>query len=153
MDGKKRWMWAGIAGLAAAAAIAGACGGGGDSGSSASPGAGKTTAAATAPTGNKEQVATADGVLTLIAKNTLWDYSKLKAKPGAITIVEDNQDAGVVHNVHVYKGDDNKGQDMGMTELAAGPVKAELKLTVEKGDYFLVCDAHPATMSAKLDVE
>jgi plastocyanin len=167
----KRWALLGAAGLAIAASLAAACGGGGSDSSATKPAA--TTAATTAPTkaaaptsaatsaataqptqasGNDQP--SGDGTtLTLVAKNTLFDKSELKASPGAITIIEDNQDDGIPHNVHVYKGKDNKGQDMGMTQLEAGPIKQELKLTVEKGDYFYVCDVHPATMSGKLEVE
>ena len=91
--------------------------------------------------------------LTLIAKNTLWDKSELKAKPGTVTFQMDNQDDGIPHNIHVYKGKDNTGQDMGMTELEAGPVKQTLTLELTAGEYFFVCDVHPATMAGKLEVE
>jgi plastocyanin len=116
-----------------------------------------TSAATAAATSAATSAATAGGgdatTLALIAKNTLWDKSELNAKPGAVTITVDNQDDGIPHNLHVYKGKDAKGQDMGMTELEAGPVKQELKLTLDKGDHFFVCDVHPATMAGKLEVE
>jgi plastocyanin len=150
----KRWALLGAAGLAIAAAVAGACGGSGSDSSATKPAATTAATQATQPTqsgGSGE--ASADGTITLVAKNTLFDKTELKAKPGPLTIIEDNQDDGIPHNVHVYKGKDNKGQDMGMTQLEAGPIKQELKLTLEAGDYFYVCDVHPATMSGKLEVE
>jgi plastocyanin len=94
-----------------------------------------------------------DGVLTLVSKNTLFDKTELRAKAGEITIKHDNQDGGIVHNVHVYKGSDATGEDMGMTELEAGPVEQTLVLNLEPGEYFFVCDAHPATMAGTLTVE
>jgi plastocyanin len=94
-----------------------------------------------------------DGVLTLVSKNTLYDKTELSAKAGEITIKHDNQDPGIVHNVHVYKGSDATGEDMGATELEAGPGQQTLVLNLEPGEYFYVCDAHPATMSGTLTVE
>lgn len=150
-------------GLIAAAAMlaltAAACGGGddnddgGDGGNT--PAATATTAAST-PDNGGDDGDDGDGeenVFTIVSKNTLFDKTELEAKAGEITLIEDNQDAGIVHNLHVFKGADATGEDMGATELEAGPAKQELKLTLEAGDYFYQCDAHPATMAGTLTVE
>jgi plastocyanin len=91
--------------------------------------------------------------LKLVSKNTLFDKRELRAKAGATTIEHDHEDAGIVHNVHVYKGVDADGEDIGMTELEAGPVTQTLELTLDAGEYFYVCDSHPATMNGRLIVE
>jgi plastocyanin len=160
--------WAGIVlcVVTAGTVLSAACGGGGSTTTPAATSptpAAKTvaTAASTKPSGTPTQsaAATASGdagqgaTLTIVAKNLLWDKSELTAKPGDVTIVMDNQDPNVPHNLHVFKGTDSKGQDLGKTDIAAGPVKQTLKLNLTAGDYFLVCDVHPTTAFAKLKVE
>jgi len=106
------------------------------------------------PTQSAATAATGQGTtLTIVAKNLLWDKRELTAKPGDATIVMDNQDPGIPHNLHVFQGTESKGQDFGKTDIAAGPVKQTLKLNLTAGDYFLVCDVHPAMGLAKLKVE
>jgi plastocyanin len=162
----KRWAGIGLCVVTAGTVLGAACGGGGGkatpAATAATPAA-KTVAAAasTKPAGTPTQAAaaTASGdagqgtTITIIAKDALFDKSELTAKTGDVTIIMDNQDPGVPHNLHVFKGTDSKGQDLGKTEIAAGPVKQTLKLTLAAGDYFLVCDVHPATAHAKLKVE
>ncbi len=139
---------------AALLTAASACGGGGDDGGSQEPTKLPATAgsspAATADDGSSDDVAS---TITLIAKNTLFDKSELRAKAGEITITFDNQDGGIVHNLHVYKGQDATGEDVGATEFEAGPIVQTLKLDLEPGEYFYVCNAHPATQFGKLIVE
>lgn len=146
-----RDWWKGAAGVTAilvAVTLVG-CGGGDDNKSN----GGQPTSAATAAATAKGDDGPVSNDLKLIGRNTLFDKSKLRAKAGEITITEDNQDGGIVHNVHVYKGKDAKGESMGMTELEAGPVVQTLKLNLQAGQYFYVCDVHPATMSGTLTVE
>lgn len=112
------------------------------------------TAAATSTASSSETPSTGDGTtLTLVAKNTLWDKDELEAPAGPITIILDNQDPGVAHNLEVYKGEDENGELMGATEIVNGPSKQELKLTLEAGEYFYWCVVHPATMMGELKVE
>lgn len=147
-----RWALLGTGALASAMSLSVACGGG-----DTTPAA---TALATTSAGSPTQTPTAAAagdagptILTLVAKNTLFDTTELKAKPGEVTINVDNQDDGLPHNVHVYKGSDNTGEDLGKTELESGPVQQTLKLNLTKGEYFFVCEVHPPTMSGKLTVE
>jgi len=155
---------AAIAVLALVAAAAAACGGGSDdNGDDAGDGGAPTTAAPSGgdDTGDDEgddgadtgdDADDGDGSLTVVAKNTLWDKTELSAAPGDVTIDVDNQDAGIVHNIHVYKGSDSSGEDLGMTDLEAGPSEQMFTFTADAGEYFYVCDAHPATMAGTLTI-
>lgn len=99
------------------------------------------TEAATATT---DETPSGDGMtLTLVAKNIKFDVKELAAPAGEITFVVDNLDTGVPHNVHIYKGENAKGESQGKSDLKNGPSKDELKLTLEAGEYFFICDAHP----------
>jgi plastocyanin len=132
--------------------LAAACGGGDDS---AEPESTKPPAtAASSPVATADDGDDGDGAsaITLVAKDTLWDQTKIEAKAGAITFTVDNQDGGIVHNLHIYKGTDNTGEDLGQTELEAGPVTQTLTVTLEPGTYFFVCDVHPATMAGTIEV-
>jgi plastocyanin len=139
----------------AAAACGGDSNGNGDSNGDGDGGSVRTSVATPADDDNGDgDDDDGDGHnLTLVSKNTLFDKTELRAEAGVITITHDNQDPGIVHNVHVYRGSDATGEDMGMTELEAGKVVQTLTLNLEPGEYFYVCDAHPATMYGKLIVE
>jgi plastocyanin len=95
----------------------------------------------------------ADNVLHLVSKDILFDKQLLRASAGEITIEHDNQDPGIVHNVHVFEGSDMTGESMGLTELEPGLGQQTLTLELEPGEYYYVCDAHIATMSGTLIVE
>jgi len=130
--------------------LAVACGGGDDDGGDPTTAPAATTApSSTEPASNGDVT----GTVELVALNTLWDKSELKAKAGTVTFNVDNQDAGIVHNLHIFKGEDAKGEDMGATELEAGLIKQQLVLELEAGEYFFVCESHPATMFGPLVVE
>jgi plastocyanin len=91
--------------------------------------------------------------IELVGINNEFDPEEITVPAGAVTIVFDNQDGGVVHNVHVFRGEDDEGEDVGETELEPGPVVQELELTLEAGDYFFQCDAHPTTMAGSITAE
>jgi plastocyanin len=79
------------------------------------------------------------GQVTVVADDIAWDVDCLEAPAGApLTIVIDNQDDGVPHNMHVK---DAPGGPK--TDLEAGPVTQELDVTLDAGDYEFVCDIHP----------
>lgn len=154
--------------LVAALALS-ACGGGGGSGATSTPAQAAPTEAATAApsaaaggspsagaTGSATGAATtgADGstVLTLRAENITFDKTTLTAPAGAVTIVLDNRDTGVSHNVHVYKGSDSSGASLGMTDVAVGPNTQQLKVTLTPGTYFYECDVHPGQMKGTITV-
>lgn len=156
--------------VAVAALLSAACGGGS---SEKTPTAAATvaatatrsaaTAAATKPANPATQPAetptaaatsaTAGTTLTLAEKNNLFDKSALKAAPGDVTFVINNQDNGIPHNFHLHKGNDAAGQDMGNTQIEVGPGTQTLKLTLTSGSYYYNCDVHPATAFGKLEVK
>ncbi|MBI5290152.1 MAG: cupredoxin domain-containing protein [Chloroflexi bacterium] len=130
-----------------------ACGGDSDSDepSANSPAPAATQAAPTAaPT---EAVAAKPSTLALVGKDILFSTDKLEAAAGAVTIEFDNQDGGVPHNVHVFKGTDATGSSLAKTELESGPIKQTLQVEMEAGNYFYVCDAHPTTMTGTISVD
>jgi plastocyanin len=79
------------------------------------------------------------GEVTLVAKSIKWDTECLEAPAGEpLTIVVDNQDRAVSHNLHV-----KDAPDEAKTELEAGPVTQRLDVTLDAGAYEYVCDIHP----------
>ena len=88
-----------------------------------------------------------DGRVALVADDVAWDTDCLRAPAGPLTIVVDNRDDGVNHNVHLP---DAPGSPA--TDLAAGPSLDELDVDLEAGSYEFICDIHP-NMAGTLTVE
>ncbi len=88
----------------------------------------------------------------MIGKNTALDKTTLHAAPGKVTFTFLNQDSGLVHNFHVYRGTDATGESVGQTELKAGPATDTLSATFAAGTYHYQCDAHPDQMNGTLTV-
>jgi plastocyanin len=82
-----------------------------------------------------------------------FDVEEVTAPAGPITVIFDNRDGGVLHNIHFFAGDDADGEDVGETELEVGPIEQVLELNLEPGEYYYRCDAHPTTMEGILTVE
>ncbi len=98
----------------------------------------------------------APSTLDLVGKNTIFDTTKLEAAAGEITIEFDNQDPGVSHNIAIYESEDaaNAGESpIAATPLEVGLKKQTLEVTLEAGEYFYRCDAHPSTMAGTLTVK
>jgi plastocyanin len=112
---------------------------------------------AVSPTAAQPTPATAGtpgtGVIAIAASNSTFDTQSVEAAAGSITVEFDNQDGGVVHNIHFYKGNDAKGESVADTDLAPGPVKQTLNFDAQAGSYYYQCDAHPTTMKGKLTVQ
>jgi len=110
------------------------------------------TAPAATPTPSPDETPAARAELTLTGVSNTFLESELEAPAGPITIVFNNRDAGIVHNVHIFRGENAQGEDVGATELEVGPIEQTLDLDLEAGEYFYQCDAHPTTMSGRLTV-
>lgn len=77
------------------------------------------------------------GDVVITADNIAWSTDSLEAPADTdFTIVVDNKDSGVQHNLDI-KDTDFK------TELESGPVAQVLQINLPAGDYDYVCDLHP----------
>jgi plastocyanin len=97
---------------------------------------GDTEGSSTTPTvGCKDASA---GEVTLVADDLRWDTDCLRTPPGPLTIVVDNRDDGVNHNVHLPSAEGSPA-----TELEEGPSQQELEVDLPPGSYEFICDLHP----------
>jgi len=125
--------------ILAAASVAMACGGSDDG----------QKAADSVPSGSDGT----DITLKLVAKNLQFDKNQLKAPAEkTVTLILENQDVGVTHNIAVYESEDAKDKIFAVP-VVTGPDHStgEFK-TPKAGDYFFRCDAHPDTMTGTLTV-
>jgi plastocyanin len=94
----------------------------------------------------------ANNVLTVVGLNLEFDTDELYAPAGEITVVLDNRDGGMPHNIHFYEGTNARGKSIAETPLNNGPVEDPLELDLEPGEYYYQCDVHP-NMKGILTVE
>ncbi len=91
----------------------------------------------------------------LAAKNTAFDKDCLSEpanKPFTLTF--HNEDAGIPHNVMIFKGKDATGEIEGQSPLAAGPITQRIQVkALPVGRYFYHCKAHPQAMTGTLVVK
>jgi plastocyanin len=79
-----------------------------------------------------------------------FDKKTLSVPAGAsVTIIMDNQDGGIPHNVSVYQnlpGGTTKPVFIG--DVISGPASITYHFTAPSapGDYYFVCDIHPQIM-------
>lgn len=94
--------------------------------------------------------ATADSAgsaVTIGAEQIAFVNDEVVVAAGEISIVFENRDDGVPHNLHITDGIDAK------TEIETGPTTQELNVTIdEPGTYAFVCDVHPQ-MTGELTVQ
>jgi plastocyanin len=81
-----------------------------------------------------------------------FDTDELTAPAGEVTIIFDNRDNGVLHNVAVFQSQDDLADPIGATDLAPGPATQELTVELDAGEYYYHCDSHP-NMNGALTVE
>lgn len=80
----------------------------------------------------------AGGEVTLVADDLRWDTDCLRSPAGPLTIVVDNRDDGVNHNVHLSSAEGSPA-----TDLEPGPSRQELEVDLSDGSYEFICDLHP----------
>jgi plastocyanin len=95
-----------------------------------------------------------NGVVLEIAAENEFEFTEdeLRAPAGEITIVFDNRDEGILHNIAIYPSQDDLATVLGSTELTEGPDVQELTIELEAGEYYYNCQVHPA-MDGTLIVE
>ena len=68
------------------------------------------------------------------------------------TIRFENQDAGIPHNLAVYREEDFSGPPIAATPVQPGPVTQTLEVpALDPGTYFFRCDVHPSTMTGRIE--
>ncbi len=113
------------------ALVLAACGSGG----AGAPGADAPQATGTAPI--------AAGAIVISANNLQFDTDALSSPAGAVTIVFDNRDSGVPHNIHFHRGMKVTGESVGKTDVENGKTRQTLELDLDAGPYYYQCDVHP----------
>lgn len=93
------------------------------------------------------------GELRVVAKNSVFESRTLTAPAeSSVTVILDNQDVGVLHNVSFYQTR-QATTSIHIGELEAGPTEIESKFTTPgAGSYFFRCDVHPDTMTGTFTV-
>jgi plastocyanin len=101
-----------------------------------------TTAVECSPKGTK---------LQLTASGVTFDTNCLAAPAGkAFTVVFQNKDIGIPHDVHIFSADpaqDPNAQSLFVGDLVTGPDTATYQVSaLPSGTYFFHCDVHPTQM-------
>lgn len=69
------------------------------------------------------------------------------------TLLFNNQEVGVQHNVVIFQGKDDSGQQMFAGELTTGPQQQPYAVPpLPAGTYFFHCEIHPVTMTGTIAV-
>lgn len=80
-----------------------------------------------------------DPDVVIVADHMAFDPREVEvAADTAVSIVLDNRDAGVNHNIHV-----KDAPEPNRTELEQGVSQQALTVTLAAGEYEFVCDIHP----------
>lgn len=75
----------------------------------------------------------------VVAEDMAFDPDRVRVPAGEpVTIVIDNRDDGVNHNIHV-----EGAAGPNRTQLRRGVSQQALTVTLEPGEYDFVCDIHP----------
>jgi plastocyanin len=84
-------------------------------------------------------------VVHLAAKGLQFDQTTLNVPAGtAFTIVFDNQDAGIQHNVEIFDTKDYSGTPLFSGDLVTGPTTVSYRVgPLDAGTYYFRCVVHP----------
>ena len=91
----------------------------------------------------------------LAAKNIKFDKSTITVPAGAqVSIVFDNQDAGIPHNFALYT-DSSAATSIYVGQIVTGPKKITYTFTAPgtPGNYYFRCDVHPTQMTGTFVVQ
>jgi plastocyanin len=80
-----------------------------------------------------------DPDVVIVAEDMAFSPDEVEVPAGEpVTIVVDNRDGGVNHNIHV-----EDAPEPNRTPLELGPSQQALTVTLPAGTYGFVCDIHP----------
>src|SRR5581483_11763065 len=99
-----------------------------------------TAVASETPSAGQTPTGPGAPALTIVGKNVKFDITTATIPGGQVTIRFDNQDTGVVHNLHLFRGTSATGESVGATAEAPGPDVADLTVDLTQGTYFYHCD-------------
>jgi plastocyanin len=90
--------------------------------------------------------------ITVVAQGTAFDTSTIQLPPSAAsTIIFENRDAGVQHNIAIYT-DDTLSDELFNGEIITGPATVEYAVPpIDPGSYYFLCIVHP-TMEGSVEV-
>ncbi|MGZ5297789.1 MAG: multicopper oxidase domain-containing protein [Actinomycetota bacterium] len=122
--------------------------------SSSTPSPTPSSTPSSSPTATTGPCAPSGTTLQVTALNATFDTDCLAAPAGkAFTIVLDNKDPGVVHNISIYT-DESATQALFTGDLLTGPGKTTYQIdALDPGTYFFRCDVHPTTMTGTFVVK
>jgi plastocyanin len=119
---------------------------------STSPTSSATRAATPSAASNNQKV-----TINLIARGMAFDKPNISVPAGAsVTIIFDNQDAGMPHNFSVYQNLAGGGtKPVFVGNVITGPASINYQFTApaEQGSYFFECDVHPQKMNGSFVIE
>jgi plastocyanin len=116
-----------------------------------------TTSAAPAPATSAPGGASCSpsgSTLQIAAHSLAFDKSCLAAPANtAVTIDFNNQDSGIPHNIHIFRGTNAGGASVFAGTIVTGPTTTAYHVpALPAGTYYFHCDVHPTTMHGTFDV-
>jgi len=88
--------------------------------------------------------------VAIVAVELRFAQEQVEAPAGQVTVLFDNRDEDVLHNIHVVRGDRADGETVAQTDIKSGPATDRLTMALEPGAYSYVCDVHPERMRGVL---
>lgn len=90
----------------------------------------------------------------VVGRSLRFDVTQMRAPADRpFTMVFENEDGGIQHNLAVYKSGPPAKDRIAATELETGKTSQQLRVdALLAGTYFYQCDVHPTTMTGILTV-
>lgn len=88
------------------------------------------------------------------AMNLVFEPKSLEFSSGLPLLIDfHNQDAGIPHNIAIFKGSNARGDVVFRGEVFAGVRTVSYQVpALQPGEYFFHCDVHPTTMTGTIQV-